>query len=88
MENSRYRTITLIANAIFLFIPIAFGQESRVFLENANKACFDYLNAGDLSSARRPCTEAVRIAESISGDLAPLAKSLSNVGTMHLRLGE
>ncbi len=52
------------------------------------KSCFDFLNKGDLNSARSACSEAVRVAETIKGDLSPLAQSSSNLGTLLSRLGE
>jgi hypothetical protein len=68
--------------------PFALGQTARIQWEKASKSCFDFLNNGDLNSARGVCSEAVRAAETIKGDLNPLAQSLSNLGTLLSRLGE
>lgn len=66
----------------------AVGQGSKVAWEKAHWSCFSSLNAGDLAAARGPCSEAVRIAESIPNDRTPLAQSMSNLGTLLQRLGE
>ena len=88
MADRRKKTSAIIAVAVFISTPLAYGQASKAKWEKANTSCFESLNAGELSSARRPCAEAVRLAESITGDVAPLAKSLSNLGTLLQRLGE
>jgi tetratricopeptide (TPR) repeat protein len=88
MADRRNRTTAIIAVAAFMSAPLAYGQGSKAKWEKSNISCFESLSAGDLSSARRTCSEAVRLAESITGDVVPLAKSLSNLGTLLQRLGE